>query len=100
MQADGNIRGGVDWDLTTSGRLDVSLFADENGNATATDTTIYLMQEAIKHVMYATTKTNAINEVLGYIGEDGQFHTTDKLVEVTDPAGRHTRLNYLPLELD
>lgn len=100
MQADGNIRGGVDWDLTSSGRLDVSLFADENGNATATDTTIYLMQEAIKHVMYATTKTNAINEVLGYIGEDGQFHTTDKLVEVTDPAGRHTRLNYLPLELD
>lgn len=100
MQADCNIRGGVDWDLTSSGRLDVSLFADENGNATATDTTIYLMQEAIKHVMYATTKTNAINEVLGYIGEDGQFHTTDKLVEVTDPAGRHTRLNYLPLELD
>lgn len=100
MQADGNIRGGVDWDLTSSGRLDVSLFADENGNATATDTTIYLMQEAVKHVMYATTKTNAINEVLGYIAEDGQFHTTDKLVEVTDPAGTHTRLNYLPLDLD
>ena len=100
MQADMNIRGGVDWDLTSSGRLDVSLFADENGNATATATTIYLMQEAVKHVMYASTKTNAINEVLGYIGEDGQFHTTDKLVEVTDPAGRHTRLNYLPLELD
>ena len=100
MQADMNIRGGVDWDLTSSGRLDVSLFADENGNATATNTTIYLMQEAVKHVMYASTKTNVINEVLGYIGEDGQFHTTDKLVEVTDPAGRHTRLNYLPLDLD
>ena len=99
MQADMNIRGGVDWDLTSAGRLDVTIFVGEDGTVSATDTTIYLMQEAIKHIMYATTKTNAINEVLGYIAEDGTFHTTNKLEQVTDPAGTHTRLNYIPLDL-
>ncbi len=101
MQADLSLRGGVDFCLTFPGRLDVSTFTDETtGEAKATDTTIYLMQEAVKHIMYATTKSNAINEVLGYVAEDGTFHTTDKLVEVTDPAGTHTRMNYQPLELD
>lgn len=100
MQADNNIRGGVDWDLTNAGRLDVTVFVDENtGEVSATDTTIYLMQEAVKHIMYATTKSNAINEALGYIAEDGNMHVTDKLEEVTDPAGTHTRLNYIPLNL-
>lgn len=92
MRGDKMIRGGTDYDLG-SGHEPMGTTPDDEGNYAASNTTIALMQTAAKHIFYAVANSNAINEVLGYIGEDGQFHTTDKLLNVGN------RNNYFPLDL-
>lgn len=93
MRNDAMLRGGTDYDLGSHWVIGTD-GSDDGSNIS--DTTVYLMQEAAKHIFYAVANSNAINEVLGYVGVDGNFHTTDDLHQ----AEGTSRNNYFELELD
>lgn len=92
MRNDAMLRGGTDYDLGSHWVIGTD-GSDDGSNIS--NTTVYLMQEAAKHIFYAVARSNAINEVLGYIGTDGNFHTTNDLHQ----AEGTSRNNYFELDL-